>query len=524
MAIIQISKIQQRRGQTAQTNFPQLSSGEFGWSIDQQELYIGNGAVGEGAPAIGNTKIITEHDTNFFLLADNGYTYGNQTVTDAIYRSVQNKLDDIVSLNDFGDVNTVTNHTTIIQNAITYAANIGKPLYFPEGSYNITATIYIPPLAELRGAGSEKTVITNVSTASTFQTLDGNNQSFNDAGFALSDRPRNVRINGFTFVSTVTNSAPVMQLDCLMNSLIEDCDFLGDSPASTQATAVNLRDTAPYPANLTDNVTIKNCLFYNLASAITSNYDIANITITENKFKRLDRGIVLGEISTGLAPQQYGPRHIQINSNTFSNINRQAIVSGSTSTTVISDINSVNNYYYDVGNNQLGDSPTTQATEIIKFSSFGNYSEGDTFDRLTVINASTFYLSDTNAAVVVRPLVAGPVALKSKTPIVYTVPRSNFSRIEMFGYPRNAGVGQSISINYTLTKTNNGVNRQGVLDIMVNGTVATVKDNFTYTGVNDGGINFFAEVKTTKNLVVVYYNQQTNPPGGIITYTFNARQ
>ena len=59
MSVIQISKVQIRRGQTSQTGFPQLSSGEFGWSIDQQQLYIGNGAVSEGAPAVGNTRLLT---------------------------------------------------------------------------------------------------------------------------------------------------------------------------------------------------------------------------------------------------------------------------------------------------------------------------------------------------------------------------------------------------------------------------------------------------------------------------------
>ena len=62
MAVVQISKIQVRRGQKNQgTGIPQLASGEFGWAVDAQELYIGNGAVSEGAPAVGNTQILTDH-------------------------------------------------------------------------------------------------------------------------------------------------------------------------------------------------------------------------------------------------------------------------------------------------------------------------------------------------------------------------------------------------------------------------------------------------------------------------------
>ena len=60
MAVVQISKIQVRRGKKTVSGIPQLASGELGWAVDTQELYIGNGSVAEGAPAVGNTKILTE--------------------------------------------------------------------------------------------------------------------------------------------------------------------------------------------------------------------------------------------------------------------------------------------------------------------------------------------------------------------------------------------------------------------------------------------------------------------------------
>ena len=65
MAITSISRIQQRRGKSnSDTGLPQLASGEFGWAIDTQELYIGNGSVSEGAPAVGNTRILTQLDVD----------------------------------------------------------------------------------------------------------------------------------------------------------------------------------------------------------------------------------------------------------------------------------------------------------------------------------------------------------------------------------------------------------------------------------------------------------------------------
>ena len=57
MAVVQISQIKHRRGLS--TDLPQLASAELGWSIDSQQLFIGNGTITEGAPSIGNTEIPT---------------------------------------------------------------------------------------------------------------------------------------------------------------------------------------------------------------------------------------------------------------------------------------------------------------------------------------------------------------------------------------------------------------------------------------------------------------------------------
>ena len=103
MAIVSISRIQIRRGRkNLGSGLPQLAGGELGWAVDTQELYIGNGAVSEGAPAVGNSKVLTEHD-NLFTLSDQ-YTYRNgsnvqtgATSATPIKRSLQNRLDDIVN-------------------------------------------------------------------------------------------------------------------------------------------------------------------------------------------------------------------------------------------------------------------------------------------------------------------------------------------------------------------------------------------------------------------------------------------
>ena len=104
MAVIEIAKIQVRRGQETITGLPQLDSGEFGWALDSQKLYIGNGSTEEGAPSIGNTEIMTEHTLpNLFSLPTysfQGHSASAPLITDPsgsgyTVRTIQSKLDTI---------------------------------------------------------------------------------------------------------------------------------------------------------------------------------------------------------------------------------------------------------------------------------------------------------------------------------------------------------------------------------------------------------------------------------------------
>ena len=80
MAIVQISQIKHRRG--VAENLPQLASAELGWAVDSQELYIGNGTLAEGAPEVGNTRILTENDLPNVAYSTS-YTLTNNTSANA---------------------------------------------------------------------------------------------------------------------------------------------------------------------------------------------------------------------------------------------------------------------------------------------------------------------------------------------------------------------------------------------------------------------------------------------------------
>jgi hypothetical protein len=121
MAVVQISKIQVRRGlKNSGIGVPQLSSAEFAWAVDSQELFIGNGSVTEGAPYVGNTKVLTEHDNILELAASYRFAEQDPSITESVARSLQTKLDEYVSVLDFGAVpDGSTDCTAAFQNALT---------------------------------------------------------------------------------------------------------------------------------------------------------------------------------------------------------------------------------------------------------------------------------------------------------------------------------------------------------------------------------------------------------------------
>lgn len=187
MAVFQISRIQIRRGQRKTgTGLPQLASGEMAWAIDTQELFIGNGSVSEGAPGVGNTKIITTNDlsTNGNLLGLIQYIYkiGEPSITTGpdsghpVMRPIQDKLDERITTVDFGTIgDSVEDDTDALQRAIDQlflnnaafkASNESASgvlarsiLNIPAGTFKTTRPLYVPSYATLIGAGAGKSII-----------------------------------------------------------------------------------------------------------------------------------------------------------------------------------------------------------------------------------------------------------------------------------------------------------------------------------------------------------------------------
>ena len=164
MAIVQISRITQRKG--LQENLPQLAGAEFGWSIDERRLFIGNGTLEEGAPVIGNTEILTEFSDIFEFQST--YTYKGEaagyvvqtgpTAGNPVTQSLQSWLDQFATVKDFGAVGDgVTDDTAAINRALyqLYCREVNpeirRGLFFPAVVYLVSDTILIPTFATLYG-------------------------------------------------------------------------------------------------------------------------------------------------------------------------------------------------------------------------------------------------------------------------------------------------------------------------------------------------------------------------------------
>lgn len=142
MAILEVAKIQVRRGQEGQTGIPQLAAGEFGWAEDTEHLYIGK-RISEGAFDDNNTRILTENDRADIVDELGGvfsrFHAGSKEATTSTYQyregvsyinasvsTVATKLDSTVSLTDYGivpNVNTrrnITNDDSLINTDVLY--------------------------------------------------------------------------------------------------------------------------------------------------------------------------------------------------------------------------------------------------------------------------------------------------------------------------------------------------------------------------------------------------------------------
>lgn len=390
MAIVQISRITHRKGLSE--NLPQLAGAELGWVVDERKLYIGNGTIAEGAPTVGNTEILTQYsdilniaNTYTYQGAEAGYTVQTGlTSGNPIQRTLQEKLDDHVSVRDFGAVGDgVTDDTDAINRAINQLfcretnTEIRRCLFFPAGTYRVTNSINVPPYAKLQGEGGESSIIKmDVASDSTFgsyvlRTADSNQEIGANIGNAGATRPQYITIQDMGFHSgevidlvLIEDAKDVVFRSCTFEGPLTQADL---TDAGDDIACVRFSST---PALITTHINFDSCEFSQCSYVVSTEDRVRGINFINNRFDTLYQGFLIG---TGTLING-GPQGFRIIGNIFEKVAYEAIKIGEISLNL-----TANNVFFDVANNFQG--LGNPVANIIVFEDDNNVSSGDLFER-----------------------------------------------------------------------------------------------------------------------------------------------
>ena len=512
MAVVQISRIQIRRGRkNSGTGLPQLASGEFGWAVDSQELFIGNGSVSEGAPYVGNTKLLSEND-NLFDFADT-YQYRSGTniqtgpnETDPVERTLQARLDDRVSVRAFGCPGDNTDQTVALQRAIDQlylnASNKGTPqarveLILEPGEYKITSTIYLPPYATLRGAGADKTFI-NAGNHIAFQTVNETSTPGSYASDAVSttlNQARNISMSGMTIKSSNT----ALQLQSCKDSSFNDITIegtwsLGNTAASTDVGILlnSLSTAVTCQNNKFSNIYVKNKSY-----AVWSKWDITENAWQNSRFEELHKAFVFGDGTIlGTGGQLFGPNKNRISHSIFDLVEQHAIQ-------VLAGPNNVSesNRYLNVGNN--GGSDDLNETPIIQYDDQGCESNNDYFQRQELLGYDAAYLVN----IPYNTEIKGDIIAQINTPHTISIGESG-TPIKLFKLPA-ADNGKGYTIDY-IYKSNS-------VQAMRSGTIRIAVDPANDLHVLSDEYEFLGDGQYQESLVFQANNYDENSDGSVDT-------
>jgi len=499
MAIVTIGQIKHRRGILGIDPMPQLGSAEFGWGIDLQELYIGNGTISEGAPAEGNTEILTEHSDLIALLSD--YTYagpfsGAIMSTSAglpITRTFIERYDDNVSVRAFGATGDgVTDDADAIERAI-YQHTLEQPLdneywttiYFPAGTYLVSRMIEVPSHVRLVGDGMESSII-SLSIADTAVMAIRKMVDPNTLGDIF---PVDIHVAGLGLVATQASSHGLLIGDA-NNILFERVGFNG---ASVDRTVVGTSNAAVLFQNVNQSsadIRFTDSLFttatFGIATGIpdasNTRQDISSITVTNSRFYDLYKGALIGNEADNVFAL---PSNWSFAFNSFDVITKEGI-----HTYQANRITSGQNHFGDVGDDQIstpatnciffgdtgGENPVDTLVDLTEYE--GNYSIGDTFDRDDADNA-LFLRVNINClnsyAIDSKEITWGTLKVEPGRLILLaddtTVAATTGITLDIAQY-------QGAIIDYQLNRTANQI-RTGTIEIANGTTSASMNESYT---------------------------------------------
>ena len=502
MPIVQISRIQHRRGK--RTDLPQLAAGELGWVVDEQRLFIGNGTVADGAPAVGNTEIMTSGSSAFTTSLS--YVYkgylGNSTpiVTGAsgdVTRTLQQRLDDFASVKQFdakGD--NSTDDTAAIQRALDelYSdtdqddTRARRTLYFPAGIYKITSALTIPPFAHLVGEGPDKTIISNSgATNAVAVTEDDDGNVYGSIGTSSATTPTQIHMTGITFKNTVAYGG--ISIDNATSMFFNNCKFQGSYTSggadNSNSKGITVRSTTALPCS---KIIFNQCQFTKFARLVDFSFDVTNVRFTNCDFTEAFYGAIFGEAVDGSTNGlTIGPRDIQFNGNSWSTIGQQAIYVKQTSTTTGSQTRNVisyGNWYSETVANNFEGVNSVNEVPVLQFDNDECTSILDFFERTDQRDTD---FSDSTDPSNTPPEVQG-IGLHRKAVRQITLSDNTSSATDTGIYLPGFN-DKGVRITY---KMNRGAKyRTGVFTISAAGELCTHNDDFEET--SDVGVTLSAK-------------------------------
>jgi hypothetical protein len=395
VAIVQISRITQRKG--LQENLPQLAGAELGWSVDQRRLYIGNGTIEEGAPAIGNTEVLTEFSN--ILELGSTYVYQGQaagyivqtgaTPGSPVSQSLQSRLDSTAIVTDFGATGDgVTDDTEAINRALFQLfcrqqnPQIRRSLFFPAGVYLVRETILIPPYAKLYGEGAFSSVIKldtslDVSTLNSYvaRTADSLQQYGPNIGVGGATTPQDVDISDMGFQNL--EETDIFLVDQAESVSFNNVSFVGYLNTTDLSNPITRENNAGLRFNSTaglicNNIRVNNCQFTNTTYGINTAEPVRSVSVNGCNFNTLYQGVVWGGT---VDPVLGGPIGCSVMNSQFNVIYDSGILVDNTTKNMTGY-----NMFLDVGNHFGGVSGTPYAP-VIRFTDTNNVSLGDMFSR-----------------------------------------------------------------------------------------------------------------------------------------------
>lgn len=374
MAIVQISRITNRKGYYE--DLPQLAGAELGWAVDERRLFIGNGTLEEGAPVIGNTEILTQYSNILEIAAS--YTYKGERAgyivqtTDEpvidIVRTLQDKLDEYVSVRDFGAAGDGTTDDTESINKALYElycrgadTRTRRVLFFPAGLYIISDTLLIPPFARLVGEGINSSIIRfenddigfDLSTvvARTVDTAFDKNSPVGNSG---ATQPRDVSIEHMGFRTTLENTVFVLES-------VAGCQFVSVMLRGQELPVAVTNAKALEMKSQTSGVALERCVLSDTYQGLVLQDSVSDVVITGSTFRNLERAVEGVGSHSG----------VRIAQNTFRSITTTAVEFSATSERNITAFNT------------FTDCSLNTSAPIIEFQSDNNVSVGDMFNWLS---------------------------------------------------------------------------------------------------------------------------------------------